>query len=363
MINFITVDDNTIRTNLLAKFKEVTGESLKEGDARRIFLEQFSVPLVAQYNAINMTGNQNLIDYARGVYLDAIGARWGDLGARLPAQKATVTLQFMLSAVQTIDVIIPAGTRATSDNTLFFAVTQDLIIAAGNTTGTVTAESTETGEKYNGLTAGLINKIVDPVAYVSSVTNTTTSSGGADTEEDNDYKARLKLIYAAPSTAGSAESYKYWALKADSTIIDVSVISPSAGAVTITALAENGQPPSEAILIKIENILSDRRPLTDSLTVQEAAQTGYAISFTYYINTADSSQVAAIQAAVTAAVNDYVLWQCAELGRDINPDELRKRVLNAGASRLTITTPTLTSIDVAHVANNTTKTITYGGLV
>lgn len=362
-MNFVTVDDETIRSDLLSDFETATSTALIESDARRIFLEQFATVLVAQYNAINSAGKQNLIQYAYDDYLDAIGARWGALGARLPTQKSSTTLLFTLSAAQTFDVTIPKGTRATTtDNDLFFAATKDLTIAAGDTTGTVMAEATEAGAEYNGFTTGLINKIVDPVAYVASVSNTTTSQSGADVESDEDYKQRLMLVFSAPSTAGSVEGYQYWALKADSTISDVTVSSPSAGNVTLTALLENGQVPGAEILAAITATLEPHRPLTDNLTVQAPTAVDYTVVFTYYINSADSSQISTIQAAVTAAVNEYVAWQCEKLGRDINPDELRKRVLNVGASRLTITTPTLTTVDGDEYANNTAITVTYGGL-
>ncbi len=45
-------------------------------------------------------------------------------------------------------------------------------------------------------------------------------------------------------------------------------------------------------------------------------------------------RLSAIQTAVQAAVNDYVAWQQAKIGRDINPDELIKRVRDAGAGRI-----------------------------
>lgn len=362
-MNFVTIDDETIRSELLSSFETATGISLIEGDARRIFLEQFAIPLVALYNAINTTGRNNLLQYASGDYLDGIGARWGELGERLPAQKSFATALFTLSAVQSADITIPAGTRVTTtDNNLFFAVSEDLTISAGDTTGSVTIEALETGISYNGLTSGLINKIVDPVAYVLSVSNTTTSQGGADIETDEDYRARLQIVASAPSTAGSIESYKFWALKADSTIVDVSVTTPSAGTVTLTALLENGTVPDSTMITKITNFLTDKRPLTDNLTVQAPTATNYTIVFTYYIDIANSAQATTIQTAVTNAVNEYVAWQQSALGKDINPDELRKRVLNAGANRTVVTTPAYTTLALDKYAHNTAITITYGGV-
>lgn len=363
-MNFVTIDDESIRNNLISGFEEKTGIALTESDSRRIFLEQLAIPLIAALNAINNTGKLNLIQHATNEYLDAIGARWGELGVRLPAQKATVTLKFTLSSAQTFDVIIQKGTRATTASSdLFFEIIEDLNITAGSTAGTVTAQAIETGTKYNELTVGLINKVVDPTAYVASVTNTTISQGGADIEMDDDYRERLKVVFSAPSTAGSIEAYKYWTYKADNTISDVSVSTPSAGNVTVTALLEGGQEPDASIIDKITDMLDSKRPLTDNVSVQPPDGVDYTINFTYYINKADSSQLSSIQANITGAVSEYKEWQRANLGRDINPDELRKLVLNAGASRIAITTPVITAISDAEYANDTTTTVTYGGLV
>ena len=69
------------------------------------------------------------------------------------------------------------------------------------------------------------------------------------------------------------------------------------------------------------------------------------------------------------AVGEYIKWQTTEIGKDINPSELIKRVMTAGAKRVTVSSPTFTSIgstSVAQIALNGSGspdvTITYGGL-
>ena len=49
-----------------------------------------------------------------------------------------------------------------------------------------------------------------------------------------------------------------------------------------------------------------------------------------------------IEGAVDSAVQDYVAWQCGKLGRDINPDELRKRVKETGVKRIEMNEPVFT---------------------
>ena len=65
---------------------------------------------------------------------------------------------------------------------------------------------------------------------------------------------------------------------------------------------------------------------------------------------------------VTQAVDDYKAWQTEQIGRAINPDELRKRMLNAGASRITLTAPVYTELDANEVAQFTSTSVTYQGV-
>ena len=65
---------------------------------------------------------------------------------------------------------------------------------------------------------------------------------------------------------------------------------------------------------------------------------------------------------MVSAINDYINWQKSEIGRDINPDVLRQKILNAGAKRVDIISPAFTIIDEDSVASLTTQSVIYGGL-
>lgn len=372
MIDFVTVDAETILNSLIARVETALGITLYQGDERRIFLEQQAVILVALHNAINDTGRQNLLQYATGAILDAIGARTDTI--RLPARKASVTLRFTLSTAQPKDVTVPVGTRATPDGELFFATTAALVIPAGSTHGDITAAATVTGSNYNGFVAGQINQIVDPVAYVTSVANTDTSSGGADVEPDDDgvnvwsgYRERIRESVTRFSTAGPADAYIYWAKTADANIQDVSVTSPNAGEVKITVLMADGEAPAQGVLDAVLEICNDKkvRPLTDLVTAAAPTPVPYDIALTYYISQDNAASESTIRSAIEGAggaVEQYQAWQGAKLGRDINPDYLRHLMLNAGACRIDLTYPAYDELDADEVAAAGTVTITYGGL-
>ena len=80
------------------------------------------------------------------------------------------------------------------------------------------------GAEGNGLVAGSTFILLSSVAHVASVTNTTTSTGGMDAEEDNDdgnarYRARIRLAQQAVSACGTRAAYEYCAMQAVPSIV------------------------------------------------------------------------------------------------------------------------------------------------
>ena len=98
------------------------------------------------------------------------------------------------------------------------------------------------------------------------------------------------------------------------------------------------------------------------MTVLAPEQQQFDIALTYYINRSDQAKANTIQEAVQAAVEEYSKWQTYTIGRDINPSELTKRIIEAGAKRVEITSPAFTTVASDTVARIGQKTVTYGGL-
>ncbi len=88
----------------------------------------------------------------------------------------------------------------------------------------------------------------------------------------------------------------------------------------------------------------------------------YDIDFTYYINSEKAASVNIITEAVENAIAEYELWQKQKLGRDINPSEITRRVVNAGAKRVELVTPVYTKLNRRQVAKVQTISIKFGGL-
>jgi phage-related baseplate assembly protein len=365
-IQFVDADAQRIENEMIDAYFQETGQVLYPGDPRRIFLLQMLPILVSLRNNINYTGNQNLLPFAADSVLDGLGDRIGV--PRLEAQPAITTIRFTLSAVQAAPVTILQGTRVTPDGTLYFSTKSDITIAPGSTTGDVLAESTVGGEIYNGFVAGQINVIVDPVAFVASVVNLDTSSKGSDAEDDEAYRERQRLAPDSFSVAGPEGAYIFFAKSADVNIADVKAISPSASAVNVYVLMKNGTLPDSAMLAKVlaEVNATNRRPLTDNVQVLAPTEVAYNITLTYYIATDRSAEVASIRAAIEdsgGAVDQYVAWQNAKLGRTVSPDMLLSRLYASGAFRVVVTAPVYAELTPDKVAKLGVKTITYGGLI
>ena len=56
--------------------------------------------------------------------------------------------------------------------------------------------------------------IVDPLPYVSAVSNTTVTAGGVDEEDDDSFRERIRTAGASFSVAGPAGAYRYFAMSA-----------------------------------------------------------------------------------------------------------------------------------------------------
>jgi len=361
-IVFVDSSAEEVKSEIIKAYEAASGRTLAMGDPVRLFLLTIANIIILLKNDINFTGKQNLLRYAEGDNLDHLGVLVGC--RRNPAAHAVTTIKVTLSEALTVNTSIPSGTRFTAGDNVFFSLDDIMLIAAGNLTGQGQATCTEAGEIGNGYLAGQIKTLVDPVPYVDGIVNISTSDGGANVQSDDDYREDIRTAPESFSVAGPTGAYKYWAIRASELISDVSVISPTPGVVKVRPLLENGVIPGSEILQLVSEVLNDRsiRPLTDKVDVIAPTAENYSINITYYINRNNAASVRAIQEAVNEAVNEYVAWQCKKLARDINPSELIRFVMAAGAKRVTVTSPAFKALDGTKVAKLTSKTVNYGGM-
>ena len=364
-IEFVKTDTELIKTTIINLYEKITQKTLSRADPVRLFLLSICYIISMLLNIINYTGKQNLLRYANKSYLDELGYLMDT--ERLQATSAKTTLKITLSEMLQKDIIIPKGVRVTPNSNIFFALDNDVIIKANTLEIETSATCTQTGIIGNNFLPGQIKLIVDVQPYVKSIINTTTSEGGSDVEDDSSYRKRIHEAPESFSVAGSTGAYEYWAKTASSLIADVKVVSPTPGEVNIYAILENGQIPQEELLNKILDVCNDKkvRPLTDKVSVKAPSIINFDVDITYFIENANTYNINQTKENIEKAVNEWIIWTKSKIGRDINPSELTRKIIIAGAKRVEITAPVFTKInsdkDNIQIAIANSLNITFGG--
>ena len=364
-IDNITLDEiqSQMKKDFEQRYEALTGKpcTLRRADPAALILYACSIAIFQAFLFVDRAGKQDLLKYSYGEYLDNIAAGKGI--TRLDTTPALTAVRFTLSEKMTGASAIPAGTRVTNGE-IYFQTDEYAEIPAGELTVDVPCTCQTDGASGNEIAIGELNILVDPLPYIKKVENIEAASGGSDIEDDDSLAERVFLAPSSYSVAGPDAAYEYFTKEYNQGIMSVTVTSPAPAEVEIRFLMENGEIPTPTVMSGLEDYLQDNkiRPLTDKVTVLAPEQQQFSISLTYYINRSDQAKANSIQEAVQRAVAEYIKWQTYTIGRDINPSELIKRIVEAGAKRVEIISPVFTAVPPDTVARIGQKTVTYGGL-
>ena len=347
-------------------YREAAGKEpeIGEADPLNLLMKAFCAMEYQTMQYADAKGRMEMLKTSTGDALDALAALVGL--TRKEANRATATVRFTLSEAQNGATAIPTGTRVKTEDGKYFNTVEYGEIAAGETYTDVVVQAEEAGADSNGILTGGIKILVDPIAYVASVSNTTPSTGGLDAEDDDSLTRRIYLAPSVYSCAGPRDAYEYYAREWRGDVADVRIVSPLPDEVNIYFVIEdeNGlRVPNSTELTAMAVYLDDEtiRPLCDKVTALAPDEVEYAITVKYWIAESDQRSVSEIQSRIAAAVADFQTWQ-RKLGRDINPTELIARLREAGAKRVTLTAPADTVIEATELPKCTGATVTYGGL-
>jgi phage-related baseplate assembly protein len=344
---------------------EGTHLTLYPADPRRLFLLTIADLIVAQRVAIDFAAKQNLLKYARGNFLDNIAALYGERGRRLQPTYARTTLRFSILLTLAFDVLIPIDTRAAAGS-LVFSTTEPTTLRAGTNYADAPAVCLTQGRIGNGIIIGQVNTLINwALPFAAQVVNTTNTEGGSELEDDEHYRERIWEAPESFSTCGPTEAYHFWAMSASPDLLDVLVYSdPSiAGEVWLYPLMRGGELPTQSILDAVYEACNDRkrRPLTDEVHVALPVARHFGLELMYWILFRDQVKAGAIRDNIQRAVEEWILWTRSMVGRDIIPDELIRRIIEAGAKRCQIITPPFTVVEYNELAICDYTVIDWGG--
>ena len=347
------------------KYQEATGRkvTLRPGDKEHIHLRIEAGQYFQMYQILDNAAKMNLLKYSKGNFLRHLGA-FKKTFIQEP-KPAVVTARFTLSEIRKDVIYIPQGTRITAGDGVYFATDDYAEVKAGESFVDVDCTCETVGEVGNEYIVGQIETIVDPVPYVSGVSNITKSDGGTGEESEDSFRERIFLAPSSYSVAGPADAYEYWVKQYNSAAIeDVKIYEPTEAVVDIRILLIGGALPSKTFCSGCLEYLRENPiiPLTDNDLVAAPDVVNYNLKAVYYIARSDLNNIKVIQESIEAAKETYLNWQRTKIGRDINPDALTEFVRAAGGKRVVITSPVFTPIPETSIAMEKTVEFTYGGI-
>jgi len=339
---FTLTPPEEIIQKLREDYYKLTGKWLNPSD-----VESFIIDLIA-YNQTQLEGKinyyrkQNFLRYASGEALDLLGEWLGVV--RLAPQPAKTTIRFTFETPHPQIVIDENVKLVAKDGKTIFKPVETVIVPADVDTFDVVYECEIPGTTGNGFVAGEISQLVNPVSYVLKAENITVSTGGTEAEDDEHLRERIRLAPWRFNTAGSRKGYIFWAMTADSSIIDVNAYSDPVndpGKVYVYVLTKN-LPVPQNVLDKVKNILSeeDVRPLTDLVIVEAVKEVPYDVEVEVSLLPDYVPLANQILEEANKRVEEFIIETRSKIGRAINPDKLIYKLMDIkGVFKVNVISP------------------------
>lgn len=341
---FFAVDADNLIADLVAAYEQITGIVVRPASPERLFIQWVGSIILQERALANVAVNQNIPSRAEGANLDALGELFYAT-SRPESKPAVCTERFYVSEPQKSAILIPAGTRVTdAGKNLIWATIKDAYVPAGDAYIDLLIQCQTPGAVGNDYAIGQINTIVDVYEYYDHCANITVSDSGSDQPDDNGYYELLRASMDGYSTAGGVGNYIYHARQVSTEIGDVVANSPARGEVRLYVLMQDGTPGGEEIKSAVLSACNADtvRPLTDHVLVNDPVCVPFDVDFTYWVS--QDANAAETQRQVDAAVQAYITWQCAKLGRDINPSYLVGLLMQTGIKRVELRSPVFTPL-------------------
>ena len=359
--NFIDRNPETITNEWIKLYEEKSGKTLQPAQIERLMVDVGAYRETVLRMAIQETAKQNLLSYASLDNLEHIGE---PLDVRkLLASSSVTTLQFSVDSPLDFNFTIQSGIEVeTKDGLFVFQTHEPVVLIAGETSVTIKATCETSGIASNNYSIGSINNLITPLSYISKVENITISDGGADDEDADSLRERIRQAPEKFSNAGSRGAYRYHTLSAHQSITDVAITSPSAGIVAIYLLTKDGNPTEEIIKI-VQNYLSDDkiRPLTDCVKIYSSEKVDFEIKAKIYLY--KDSDADSVMKTIESKIKEYKISLSEKLGKDVIQTQIIS-ILNSiyGVFKVVLETP-ITDIDILEYqwANLTNWNISIGG--
>ena len=184
---------------------------------------------------------------------------------------------------------------------------------------------------------------------ITPANDTTIPPTPAVMESDDSYRHRIQLSWYARNTAGSIEAYRYFALSADSAVLDAVPYGPQVwtgtvpdGHVWVYVLSNTGDgTPDQVLLDTVNSALNAEfvRPLTDYVTVKSPIITNYQITATLKVGNGPDAET--VKQAAQDAAQRYV-DSVHRVGAIVSLAGIYQALKQPGVNDVVLTSPTAT---------------------
>ncbi len=357
--NFIERNPEKITQEWIALYEEKTGKTLQPAQIERILIDVGVYRENLLRIKIQEVAKSNLLNYAPMEVLEHLGELVGV--PKLKGAGSKTTFRFELNEPITSNITINSGVEIEAEDGKFiFKTDEDCMLNAGATFVEVTGSCTVTGADSNNYAIGKINNLLTPLDYIDNAYNIQVSYGGANDEDVESLRERIRLAPESYSNAGSKGAYRFHTLSAHQSIIDVEVLSSSAGVVDIYPLVKEGNPTLEMIELISNYLSSDKiRPLTDKVNVHSPEKINFSITAILYLY--QNADLNSVQTLIKNRLNEYKKQLASQLGKDIVPTQIIA-ILNSiyGVYKVDLISPAYQKLEKYQWANLENFNITYG---
>ncbi|WP_298563425.1 baseplate J/gp47 family protein [uncultured Phascolarctobacterium sp.] len=258
------IDD--ARLKLAAGDSKITNWTV--GGVFRTLVEVCCWGLAQLYSLLLTVIPMGFLEYATGKWLD-LKAVDVDAKRRIAVKTQGRVLFSRSGEIDDLNmvVVISAGSIVKTNilddgKELRYFVTQEMILASGETSIAVPVEAEFAGSAYN-VGDGYIRVLVTHIPGIDAVTNSVDwlTLEGADEESDQSLRERYKLRWHELSTGSTAKAYESWAYTIPG-VIDVSVDDshPRGDGTVDVIIASTKGAPTEALKQSVKDYIDTKRP-------------------------------------------------------------------------------------------------------
>lgn len=301
------MDEGTILETLIDYFRtaQTNITDFNEGSEARNQLGAVALSQYELYYYIGFLYEMTFVQTSKGDYLDSKGKEFNCY--RLTANKATGTITLSIDDPLPTDLIIEAGNIVTcsSNYELTFTLDDDITILAGQTsaTGPITSD---TGGINGNVAIGVIDTLEENTTGENiTVTNSAALTGGTETEEDENYRARI--LEAGKATAmGNIAWYKS-IVNGITGVHDSLVINTPFDENFTMIIYVNGEskPTPDALITTIEEVFSTETNIIGGMSLQISKPSYTVQNITADVTIQSGYSFSTVQANIISNITAY----------------------------------------------------------